>query len=104
IESDSRADERLEGIRVNLLTLVNVDGAPYVAVKARVEELGRIAQGRALKEGQLHDRFVRLSGADAPVMGPYRRPAPLPLLHNIGVGLSDEGARPCQRIASPITQ
>src|ERR1700674_4488665 len=104
IESDGRADERLERIRVNLLTLVNVDGAPYVPLKARVEELGRILQGSALKEGQLHDRLVRLSGADAPVMGPYRGPHPLPLFHNIRVGLPDEGAHPCQCIASPVTQ
>src|ERR1700690_1410317 len=53
VESDGRADERLECIRVNLLTLVNVDGAPYVPVKARVEELGRIFQGSALKEGSV---------------------------------------------------
>src|SRR5258708_23961428 len=39
IESDGRADERLERVRVNLLTLVNVDGAPGVPVKARVEAL-----------------------------------------------------------------
>jgi len=95
IESNGRADERLERIRVNLLTLVNVDGAPCVLVKARVEELGRIFQGSALKEGQLHYRLVRLSRADAPVMGPYRGPHPLPLFHNIRVGLPDEGAHPC---------
>lgn len=95
IESDGRPDERFERIRVNLLTLVNVDGAPYVPVKARVEELGRIFQGSALKEGQLHYRLVRLSRADAPVMGPYRGSPPLPLFHNIRVGLPDEGAHPC---------
>ena len=69
--------------------------APYVPVKARVEELGRIFQGSALKEGQLHYRLVRLSRADAPVMGPYRGSPPLPLFHNIRVGLPDEGAHPC---------
>jgi hypothetical protein len=42
IEGDGCADERLERIRANLLTLVNVDGAPRVPVKARVEELRRI--------------------------------------------------------------
>src|SRR5215510_14404997 len=92
IESDGRADERLERIRVNLLTLVKVDGASYVPVKARVEELGRIFQEGTLKEGQLHYRLVRLSGADTPVVGPNRRPHPLPLFHNIRVGLPDEGA------------
>src|SRR5688572_11126062 len=95
IESHGRADERLERLRVNLLTLVNVDGAPDVPVKARVEELGRILQGSALEEGQLHYRLVRLSRADAPVMGPYRGPHPFPLFHNIRVGLPDEGAHPC---------
>src|SRR5947209_999466 len=101
IESDGRADERLERVRVNLLTLVNVDGAPCVPVEAGVEELGRIFQGGALEEGQLHDRLVRLSRADAAVMGPYRGPHPLPLFHNIRVGPRDEGAHPCQGIASP---
>src|ERR1700690_2709585 len=38
-----------------------------------------------LKEGQLYYRLVRLSRADAPVMGPYRGPHPLPLFHNIRV-------------------
>src|SRR4051794_24150082 len=71
IERDRGADERLQRIRVDLLTLVNVDGAPDVAVQARVEELRRIFQGCALEEGQLHDRLVRLSGADAPVVGPH---------------------------------
>src|SRR6266853_1398657 len=104
IESGGRADERLERIRVNLLTLVNVDGAPDVPVKARVEELGRIFQGSALKEGQLHYRFVRLSRADASVVGPYRCPHPLPLFHDIRVGLPDEGAHPCQCFASPVTK
>src|SRR3989304_2123207 len=66
IESDGRADERLGRIRVNLLTLVNVDGAPCVPVKARVEELGRILQGSTLEEGQLHYRLVRLSPPYAP--------------------------------------
>src|SRR5256885_15837646 len=37
-------------------------------------------------------------------MGPYRRPHPLPLFHDLRVGLLDEGAHPCQRIASPVTQ
>jgi len=58
IESDGCADECLERIRVNQVALVNVDGAPHVPVKARVEELGRIFQESALKEGQLHYRLV----------------------------------------------
>src|SRR6516162_11581904 len=104
IESHGRADQRLERIRVDLLTLVNVDGAPHVPVKARVEELGRIFHGSALEEGQLHDRLVRLSGADTAVMGPYRGSHPLPLFDNIRICLPDEGAHPCQCMTSPVTQ
>src|SRR5947208_5133734 len=87
IQSDGRADQRLERLRVNLLTLVNVDRAPYLSVKARVEELGRIFQGCALEERKLDYRLVRLSGTDAAVMGPYRGSHPLPLFHNIRVGV-----------------
>ena len=42
----------IERFRVDLHALVNVDGAPHVAVEARVEELGRVGQGSALMEGQ----------------------------------------------------
>src|SRR5512135_442748 len=79
VESDGRPDERLERIRVDLLTLVDVDGAPDIAVKAGVEELGRVFQGGALKERQLHDLLVRLPRADAAIMRPDRGPPPLPL-------------------------
>src|SRR5664279_1426941 len=104
IEIDGCADERLERLGVNLLTLVNVDGAPHVPVQARVEELGRIIQGGALEEGQLHDGLVRLTGADAAVVIPDRGPHPLPLFHHVWVCLRDEGAHPCECIASPVTQ
>jgi hypothetical protein len=73
---------------------VNVDGAPYVSVKARVEELGRIFQGSALKEGftiDLYDSPVQMP----PSWDPYRDSHPVPLFHNISVGLPDEGAHPC---------
>jgi hypothetical protein len=39
IEGDSRADERLKRIRVNLLTLVNVDGAPCVPSRLESKNL-----------------------------------------------------------------
>src|SRR5450432_3986094 len=103
IAGDGCADECLERLRVNLFSLVNVDGPPYVPVETRVEEPGRIFQGSALMEGQLYDRLVRLSRADAPVVLPYRSAHPLPLFDNVRVGFSDEGAHPCERIASPVT-
>ena len=43
-------------------------------------------------------------GADAAVMGPYRGPHPLPLFHDIRVGLLDERAHAGQRIAPPVAQ
>jgi len=95
IESDRRADERLKSIGVNLLTLVNVDGAPRIAVQTGVEELGWIFQGSALKEGQLYYRLIRLARADAAVMGPYRSAPPFPLFQNFRVGLFDEGSDLC---------
>ena len=42
-------DKRLERVGVDLFTLVDVDRAPRVAIEARVEELGRVVQRRALR-------------------------------------------------------
>src|SRR5215469_3216487 len=104
IESDGGADQRRERVGVDFLALMNVDGAPHIAVEARIEELGGIFEGGALKEGQLHDRLVRFAGADAAVVGPYRCAAPLPFFHNSGIRLHDEGADPFEGIASPVIQ
>src|SRR5262245_13950992 len=73
IEGDRRADQRLEGTRIDLLSLVDIDRAPHVPVEARVEEPGGIFQGRPLREGQLHYRLVGFAGADDPVMRPHGR-------------------------------
>src|SRR5262249_37840297 len=82
---------------------------PRVPLEARVEELGRVLQGSPLGEGQLHDRFVRLAGADDPVMRPYgsaRRVGldPLPLLHDVGVCLFDQLAHPAQGLPPPVLE
>src|SRR6476469_9461394 len=94
-------NQRLERARVDLLTLVDIDRAPCVAIEARVEELGGVVQGRALHEGQLHGRLVRLAGADDAVVRPDRGArvgsfGPLPLLHNVRVRLPDQLAHPAQ--------
>ena len=70
IEGDRGPDERLERARVDLLPLMDVHRAPDVPVEARVEELGWVLQRSPLGEGQLHDRLVRLAGADDPVVRP----------------------------------
>src|ERR1700758_1915159 len=64
VEADRLANERLEGGLVDVFALVDVDGAADVAVETRVEETGRILQGRALGEGKLHDALVGFAGAD----------------------------------------
>src|SRR6185369_8279022 len=90
--------------RVNLLALVDVDRAPDVPVEARVEELGRILQRSALREGQLHDRLVGLAGADDAVVRPHGRTHPLPLLHDLRVRFLDQLAHPAQGLAAPVAE
>ena len=60
VEGDRLANERLEGGLVDFFSFVDVDRAAHVSVEARVEETGRILQGRALGEGQLHDASCRI--------------------------------------------
>src|SRR4029450_6219040 len=79
VEGDRLANERLEGGRGDLLSFRDVDRAAYVSVEARVEETGRILQGRTLREGELHDLLVGFAGADETVVRPDRS-APFPLL------------------------
>ena len=43
-----RRDERLECLLVHLFALVEIDGAPYVPLEARVEQARRILQGAPL--------------------------------------------------------
>ena len=43
---------------------MDIDGTPGVAFETGVEEAGWIVQRGALGEGHLHDRLVRLTGAD----------------------------------------
>src|SRR5262245_54581647 len=57
-------DQRLERVRVHRLSLVDIDRAADVSVQARIEQLARVLQGRALGEGQLHLFVVGLAGAD----------------------------------------
>src|SRR5690348_4964599 len=48
VHRDGGADERLEGLLVDLVAVAEVDGAPCVAFEARIEELRRIRNGCAL--------------------------------------------------------
>src|SRR4051794_395145 len=104
IEGDRGTDERLERARVDLLPLTDVNRAPCVPVEARVEELGRVLQRSPLGEGQLHDRLVRLAGAEDPVVRPYGSAHPLPLLDDVRVCLFDELAYPAQGLPAPVPE
>src|SRR5579864_9360733 len=77
VQGDGGAKESLQRLRVDLLALVEVDGAPRVPVKTGVEETRRIFERRAFGKGHLHDVLVGLAGADQPVMRPHRNPSPL---------------------------
>ena len=75
-----------------------------VPLEAGVEEASRILQRRALRERELHVVLVRLAGADHPVVLPHRDASPLPLLHDIRVGLLDQRAQRAERLAPPVAE
>src|SRR4051812_9870173 len=104
VQRDGGANQRLQRLRVDLVALVDVDRAPRVALEARVEELRRIVQRRALREGELHDVLVRLTGADDPVVLPHRNAAPLPRLLHVRIGLLDQLADASERLAAPVVE
>src|SRR5439155_17168723 len=104
VQRDGGLDECLERARVDLLALVEVDGAPGVALETGVEEARGVLQRRALGEGHLHDALVGLAGANDPVVVPRRDPAPLPVLDDLGIGFPYQGTEPRERLAPPVAQ
>ena len=103
VQGHSGANERFERLFINLVTLMEIDSTPGVTRETRVEEARRVFQRGALGEGHLHDRFVRLTGADYSRVRPHRNPSPLPLLDHFGVSLLDENSYPSERLASPVS-
>ena len=85
IERDSRADERLERVRVDLLTLMNVDRAPYLPSRLELNSFGGSFREAPLKKVSFTIDLYVSHRADAALVGPYRRPHPFPLFHNIRV-------------------
>src|SRR5207248_5669481 len=85
-----------------LLPFVNVDGPPYVAFQARVEQPVRVLKGGTSGEGEFHHLRVGLTRANDPVMGPHRGAHPLPLFDDPGIRLLDEGAHARKHVATPI--
>src|SRR6185437_9746032 len=58
VQRHCRANERLERLFIDLVALVDIDGAPRVAFKAGVEEAGRVLERGALRERHLHNGLV----------------------------------------------
>src|SRR3954453_20475968 len=62
VQGHGGPNERLQGLLVQLVALVEIDRAPGVALEAGVEEAGRVRQGCPLGEGHLHNVLVGLAG------------------------------------------
>src|SRR5947207_6459001 len=86
VQGHGGANESPQRLLVYFLALVEVDGTPGVALKARVEEARRILELRPFGESHLHDALVGLARADHSVVRPHRNPSPLPLLYDLGIG------------------
>src|SRR6266540_7001740 len=104
VAGDRLANERLEGGRVKFFSFVDVDRAACVSVETRVEETGRILQGRALGEGKLHDILVGFASADDAVVRPDRSAHPLPLLDDVRVCFLDELAHSAESFPAPVPE
>src|SRR5882672_148273 len=104
VERDRLANERLDGGLVDVLAFVDVDRAAHVSVEAGVEETGRILQGRAFGEGELHDALVGFARADDAVVRPDRSAHPLPLLDDVRVRFLDELAHPAEGFPAPVRE
>src|SRR5262249_45870477 len=62
IVSQGGANERLQRLSIDLVTLTKIDGASGVAFEAGVEETRRILQRGPFRESHLHDALVGLAG------------------------------------------
>src|SRR5258706_9024887 len=104
VEGDRLPNERLEGGLVDFFSFVDVDRAAHVSLETRVEETGRILEGRALGEGKLHDILVGFASADDAVVRPNRRAHPLPLLDDVRVRFLDELAHSAEGFPAPVPE
>src|SRR4029434_1641839 len=102
VQGHGGANESLQRLLVDLLTLVEVDGTPCVPVKTGVEEARSILQSAPFGEGHLHDVLVSLACADQSVVRPNRHPSPLPLLDDVGIGFLDQGTEPTEHLAPSV--
>ena len=103
VQHCGRADQRLEGGFIDVITLMDIDGAPDLAFQAGVEHACRVSQRSAFSKGQLHLALVGLAGADDAALGPDRN-VPLPLFDRLGGRLPNQRAHTGKRLAAPVVQ
>src|SRR5262245_49895810 len=103
VEHHRGADEILQGLLVDLLAFMDVDGAPDIPLEAGVEEPRRILQRGSFGEGHLDGLLVRLPGAHDAGVRPDRSP-PLPLLDDLRISRADQRAHLRERLPAPVLE
>src|SRR5262245_24050039 len=109
VQRDGLTDEGFERGLVDPLAFMQVDGAPGMTLKARVEQPLRVLEPCPFGEGQLDGALVGLACADQSVVRPrgnarVRRLDPLQLLDDVRVGRFDEPAHPAQGLTAPAPE
>src|SRR6266849_2839336 len=105
IETGALDNERLQGGRVDRVTLVEIDGTNRPAVETRVEEPFRILQVGPFWKRQPHSVLEGLAYADDAVVRPDGHPLgaggllPLHLFDHAGIGAPDQSPQ----LAEPLT-
>src|SRR4030095_15962922 len=103
IERHCAANEIFQGLHIDLVAFVDVDGAPDFAVQTRVEETCGVLQAGSLGKCHLDGILVRLSRADDAVARPDGS-RPLPLFNDLRVCLVNDLAHLRERLPAPVSQ
>src|SRR6187431_1121263 len=98
VELHSGANELLEGLLIDLVTFMEIDGTSGIAFETGIEKTRRIFQCRSLGKGQLDVCLIGFTRADHAIVipdwhtGRIGRLLPLPFLKRVRVSLKDEFA------------
>jgi hypothetical protein len=104
VQLDCSADYLLEGRFIDLDALMQIDGAPCVAIQAGIEDTLRVFDRSALRESQLYMSLIGFAGADDPAVTPDWNSPPLPFFGNLRVCLCDQLADVGKRLAAPVAE
>ena len=101
LDFDCLRDERRKRRFVNRIVLAEVYGADGFAIEPRVEETRRVAEGRAIREGQPDSVLEGFADAYVAAVGPHgyslrpRRLPPFYFFDDAGVSLPNDSANLC---------